>query len=340
MRIVGGKHRSRVLKQFDGDAVRPTSDKVRESLFNILRDLIPSATVLDLFAGTGAVGLESLSRGAKKVVFTDSSASSVKIIKDNLSALKETAEVIFTDALSYLERTQEKFDFIFIDPPYKTDLGVKALEIISRRKLLTSDGVAVFENEDDISVVNGLFLYDERKYGRTKLHFFKNKKVACVFAGTFDPITLGHYDMVMRAKEEFEKVFVVLMINPKKTPYFTKEERLDFMRLAFNGEKDIIVDSHDGLAVDYLKKVGTPYYIRGIRTESDLVYEQKNEALSKSIYPELKTIYYKAFKNEKHLNSTMVRECFLSGVDFSEYLPGGVYTAVKKAVAEKENSSK
>lgn len=340
MRIVGGKHRSRVLKQFDGDAVRPTSDKVRESLFNILRDLIPSATVLDLFAGTGAVGIESLSRGAKKVVFTDSSASSVKMVKDNLFALKESAEVVLTDALAYLERTQEKFDFIFIDPPYKTNLGVKALEIISRRKLLTTDGVAVFENEDDVSLVDGLFLYDERKYGRAKLHFFKNKKHACVFAGTFDPITLGHYDMVMRAKEEFEKVFVVLMINPKKTPYFSKEERLDFMRLAFDGEKDIIVDSHDGLAVDYLKKVGTPYYIRGIRTESDLVYEQKNEALSKTIYPELETIYYKAFKNEKHLNSTMVRECFLSGVDFSEYLPKGVYSAVKKSVEIKENSSK
>ena len=337
MRIVGGKHRSRVLKQFDGVAVRPTSDKVRESLFNILRDLIPSATVLDLFAGTGAVGLESLSRGAKKVVFTDSSVSSVKMVKDNLLALKESAEVILTDAINYLERTTEKFDFIFIDPPYKTDLGVKALEIIARKKLLTEDGVAVFENEDDITPIDGLYLYDERKYGRSKLHFFKNKKSACVFAGTFDPITLGHYDMVIRAKGEFEKVYVVLMVNPNKTPYFTKEQRLEFMHIAFNGVDGVIVDSHEGLAVDYLKKVGTTYYIRGIRTESDLVYERKNEELSKAFYPELNTIYYKAFKTEKHLNSTMVRERFLSGEDFSAFLPKGVYQAVKKAVEAKEN---
>ena len=84
MRIVGGKHRSRVLKEFKGDAVRPTADKVRESLFNILQTQTEGATFLDLFGGTGAVGIEALSRGAKKVVFTDSSSDSIKLIKENL----------------------------------------------------------------------------------------------------------------------------------------------------------------------------------------------------------------------------------------------------------------
>jgi 16S rRNA (guanine(966)-N(2))-methyltransferase RsmD/pantetheine-phosphate adenylyltransferase len=335
VRIVGGKHRSRVLKQFDGLAVRPTSDKVRESLFNILRDIVPSAKVLDLFAGTGAVGLESLSRGAKSVTFTDNSAESLKIVKDNLSALKESAEVIKTDAIAYLERTTDKFDFIFIDPPYNSGLGVRALEIIAKRGLLTEDGVAVYEDDATIGKVKGLFKYDERKYGRANLAFFKTKKSACGFAGTFDPITLGHYDMVMRATDEFEKVFVVLMVNPNKTPYFSKEQRLSFMQKAFEGVSAVVVDSHEGLAVDYLKKVGTPYYIRGIRTESDLIYEQKNEELSKQFYPELQTIYYKAFKSDKHLNSTMVRDAVINGEDYGSYLPKGVFEMVKKAVSEK-----
>ena len=338
MRIVGGKHRSRVLKEFKGDAVRPTADKVRESLFNILQTQTEGATFLDLFGGTGAVGIEALSRGAKKVVFTDSSSDSIKLIKENLSIVNEKADVVLADAISYLNKTPDKFDVIFIDPPYKSEWGKMALDVIAKRDLLTEDGIAIFESEtpfaDDI---DGLYFYDERKYGRVYLAFFKKKKPAAVFAGTFDPITMGHYDMVVQATKEFSKVYVVLMVNPNKTPFFTKEERLEFMRLAFSGHDKIIVDSHDGYAVDYLKKVGTPYYIRGIRTESDYVYEKRNEELSLSLYPQLKTIYYQAKKNDKLLNSTAVRYAIANGEDYSAYLNKNVYEKVKEVVDSKKS---
>ena len=337
MRIIGGKHRSRVLKEFKDIGVRPTSDRARESLFNILSGRIEGASFLDLFAGTGAIGLEALSRGAKEVTFIDNSMESLNVVKENLRSLKETADVKRSDSIEFLRTTNKKFDIIFIDPPYKTDLGKRALSLIAERKILTEDGIAIFEDEDGFDdTVRGLFRYDERKYGRAKLSFFKNKKASAVFAGTFDPVTLGHYDMVKKALDEFEKVHVVLMVNPNKTPYFTKEERLEFLTIAFKDLEGAIVDSHDGYAVDYLKKVGTPYYVRGIRSDADFVYEKKNEELSLTIFPELKTIYYKAPKTARLVSSTAVRTAIDCGEDFKKTLPNGVYSAVVKALEKRK----
>ena len=136
MRIIGGKHRSRVLAEFAGENVRPTSDRAREALFNILALKIYGARVLDLFAGSGALGLESLSRGAREVVFNDCSKDSVAIIKKNLATLKisvngEEAKVYNADYLTCLEQVKGPFDLIFLDPPYRFDYGEKALEKIS-----------------------------------------------------------------------------------------------------------------------------------------------------------------------------------------------------------------
>ncbi len=337
MRIVGGKHRSRVLKEFKDIGIRPTSDRTRESLFNILSTRLDGATFLDLFAGTGAVGLEALSRGAKSVTFVDNSIDSLLVVKENLATLKETADVKRADSLEFLRTTNKRFDIIFIDPPYKSNLGKSALEIIAKRKILTDDGIAVFEDEGEFhDTVGGLFRYDERKYGRARLSFFKNKKESAVFAGTFDPITLGHYDMVKRATDEFEKVFVVLMVNPNKTPFFSKEERLSFMQTAFKNLDSVIVDSHDGYAVDYLKKVGTPYYVRGIRSDVDFIYEKKNEELSRTIYPELQTVYYKAPKTDRLVSSTAVRTAIEQGQDYKKLLPEGVYDKVVKVLKERK----
>lgn len=179
MRIIGGKHRSRVLAEFPGDDVRPTSDRVRESLFNILSLKIYGARVLDLFSGSGALGLESLSRGAKEVVFNDFSKDSLAILKKNLASLKitaggEEAKVNHYDFSVCLDVMQGQFDLIFIDPPYRFDYGVLALEKISKRGLLSENGVAVYERDRPFEgEIAGLEKYDERKYGKTYLTFFR-----------------------------------------------------------------------------------------------------------------------------------------------------------------------
>ena len=178
MRIIGGKFRSRVLATFEGDAVRPTADRVKESLFNILSLRFYGARVLDLFSGTGALGLESLSRGAREVVFNDRSKESVAILKKNIRALKveegKEAKVFNLDASVLLDSMKEPFDLIFIDPPYALDVGVKAVEKIAKKGLLTQGCVLIFERDKPFEGdVEGLEKYDERKYGKTVLTFFR-----------------------------------------------------------------------------------------------------------------------------------------------------------------------
>ena len=178
MRIIGGKYRSRVLATFDGEAVRPTADRVKESLFNILALRFQGARVLDLFSGSGALGLESLSRGAREVVFNDKSKDSVAILKKNMKTLKiedgKEAKVYNLDAEVYLDYAKEPFDLIFIDPPYALDVGVRSVHKIAKKGLLSENGVLVFERDKPFEgEVDGLEKYDERKYGKTVLTFFR-----------------------------------------------------------------------------------------------------------------------------------------------------------------------
>ena len=179
MRIIGGKYRSRVLSEFPGENVRPTSDRAREALFNILSLKIYGARVLDLFAGSGALGIESLSRGAKEVVFNDFSKDSIAIVKKNLTTLKitvggEEAKVVQGDYLACLEQARGQFDLIFIDPPYRMEYGEKALKKIAERGLLSENGIAMYERDIPFEgEVDGLEKYDERKYGKAYLTFFR-----------------------------------------------------------------------------------------------------------------------------------------------------------------------
>ena len=179
MRIIGGKYRSRTLKEFAGDSVRPTSDRAREALFNILSMKTYGARVLDLFAGSGALGIESLSRGAKEVVFNDLSKESIAILKANLATLKiptEETRISNYDYAVCLDSLRGQFDLIFIDPPYRFDYGENALKKISQRGLLSEDGVAVYERDRPFEgEIEGLEKYDERKYGKAYLTFFKRQ---------------------------------------------------------------------------------------------------------------------------------------------------------------------
>ncbi len=177
MRIVGGEYKGRTLVEFSGNDIRPTSDKVRESLFNILQFKIYGSSFLDLFAGTGAMGIEALSRGAKEVVFNDASKKSLQILNKNLEKIKvdKRYSVANFDACRFLQTNSKKFDIIFIDPPYGSGLGIKALSEI--KSSLADDGVVVYEEETPFNgEIVGLTVTDSRKYGRVYLTFFKKEK--------------------------------------------------------------------------------------------------------------------------------------------------------------------
>lgn len=175
MRIVGGKFKGRKLAEFKGKDVRPTSDQTRESLFNILQFKIRGKSFLDLFCGTGAVGIEAFSRGAARVVLNDVSRDSVKLAKTNLEKLGITEiEVKTSDALSLIDTTSEKFDYVFIDAPYADKVG--ELAVGKARRVLNDGGTIIYENEKPLTVCpQGLYVADSRRYGRAGLTFFKSE---------------------------------------------------------------------------------------------------------------------------------------------------------------------
>ena len=177
MRVISGKFKGRVLDKFKGDAIRPTADRAKEALFNIISREIYGADFLDLFSGTGSIGIEALSRGANEVVFVDGSRESVSIIKSNLSKLNEDGNVENVNAEIYLLKTNKKFDFIFLDPPYNYQEADKLFKIISERALLKEGGVVIYEHASDYKFNSEhLEIYDSRRYGIAVFDFLRSKQ--------------------------------------------------------------------------------------------------------------------------------------------------------------------
>ena len=147
MRVISGKARGSVLKTPNGFQTRPTTDRVKEALFSILQFEIPGGRVLDLFGGTGQLGIEALSRGAKSAVFVDASDAACKLIKENLkkTKLEDNTKVVRSDYLQYLCSCKDRFDIIFLDPPYAEVFLETALKMITEIDILQSGGIIVAE---------------------------------------------------------------------------------------------------------------------------------------------------------------------------------------------------
>lgn len=171
LRIIGGKHRSRVIQTPEQGTV-PTKNRVREAVFSALSDLLPSASVLDLFAGSGALGIEALSRGAKEAIFVDSSPIAARIIASNLSLLREKGEVLALDCLQALHRLKGKtFDIVFLDPPYaKKELYRDCVSLLEEEGLLSPGAALVLEYEGECPLSFDIG-YSARyyKYGYTRV---------------------------------------------------------------------------------------------------------------------------------------------------------------------------
>lgn len=186
MRIISGSMRGTKLYTLDGmDVTRPTLDRVKESLFNILNFKLKDSIILDLFAGSGALGLESISRGAKHTYFCDSSFNAIKVINQNVQKTRcqDKTTILQKDykkALEKFEIDNLKFDIIFLDPPYKTDYNIEAVRIILKKDLLNDDGIIIIETDIETEVLDkiqdfSVDIYDVRKYGRVSLIFVRRK---------------------------------------------------------------------------------------------------------------------------------------------------------------------
>ena len=172
MRIVAGKHRGRKLASFGGTDIRPTPDRVKESLFQILSEKIAGARVLDLFAGSGALGLECLSRGAAEVHFNDAGKESCAVVKKNLAALREEGRVTTLDFRACLAQQRGQFDLIFADPPYREEYLSELCAAVLQKDLLADGGLIVYESETEQFTPAGFALADGRSYGRTRVNLY------------------------------------------------------------------------------------------------------------------------------------------------------------------------
>ena len=171
MRVITGSARGRKLKTPENYDIRPTTDNVKESVFNIIQFDIEGRRVLDLFAGTGQLGIECLSRGASSAVFVDQSREAVKIVKDNLKACGLSGTVVQSDALSFL-RTCGKFDIIFVDPPYDSDLYESVLNTVNSIDILSDGGIIICESRRERALPEMPAPYKKRReytYGKVKL---------------------------------------------------------------------------------------------------------------------------------------------------------------------------
>lgn len=183
MRVISGSARGTRLKTIESNLTRPTLDRVKESLFNILQNDISDAVILDLFAGSGAISIEFLSRGAKKAYICDRSKDAIFVINQNLEKTKLTssAVVINKDYSKCLEEIlNEKFDIIFLDPPYEADLSIDAIKKIKKLNLLREHGIIIIETDNVARELKkleqiGCNVNDIRKYGRVSLIFLNWK---------------------------------------------------------------------------------------------------------------------------------------------------------------------
>jgi len=177
MRVITGTARGRKLGQLTGNDTRPTADMVKESMFNIIQFDIEGRRVLDLFGGTGQLGIEALSRGAAHCTFVDVRRDAAALIRENLewTGLHEKARVVQSDYLAFLTRGGEKFDLVFLDPPYDSGLLEKALETIVTIDILSGNGIILCESAADaiLPPIDPPYeKYREYRYGKTKITLY------------------------------------------------------------------------------------------------------------------------------------------------------------------------
>ena len=176
LRIDSGKFKGRRLAENKYEHIRPTTDKVRQALFTKLQFFVPQKRVLDLFCGTGAMGIEALSRGASEVVFVDKDYRSAQMTKTNLKNLGINAKVNKCDAVTFLDKCDKQFDLIILDPPYKSGLYEKVLDKIYQKDLLADVGISVCEHaKEDVFEYKDFEVFDEKRYGTIMLTYLKYK---------------------------------------------------------------------------------------------------------------------------------------------------------------------
>lgn len=338
MRIIAGSARSIRLGPVP-PGVRPTSDRVRESLFNSLGQFFSGGATLDVYAGTGALGIEALSRGADEAVFIERDGRAVAAIRENLrrAGFEGRARIIRDDARRGLERvrgSRKQFSLIFADPPYRIAAGELEEVLNSFGRLLTSDGWAVIETggalEQKIPGRKGA----SRRYGDTVVTIFDRTELTmnvAVCPGSFDPVTAGHVDIIRRASNIFDHVVVAVGANVSKNPKLSPEERVELIERVVGGIDNVSVEVMRGLLVNFAQEKDARFIVKGLRAVSDFDSEFEQAQLNWTLSPEVETVFIMSSAEHSFLSSSAVREIASYGADVSRFVPEEILDTVREA---------
>ena len=306
MRVIAGSARRLLLKAPLGDNTRPTTDRIKETLFNMIQNEVPGSVFLDLFAGSGAIGIEALSRGADYAVFVENDKNALTCIEENLkhTGLNDKAGIYKQDVFVSLQSLEYKyeFDIVFMDPPYDKELERRVLEYLTMSKLIHEDTLIIFEASLDT---------EEQKMSSK-----------AIYPGSFDPMTYGHMDIIRRSAEIFDELTVSVLNNVNKTALFSVEERVNILIEATKDMKNVKVESFQGLLIDYARSKNIHVVIRGLRAITDFEYELQIAQTNRKLSGEtLDTMFLTTSLEYAYLSSSSVKEIASFGGNIEACVP-------------------
>ena len=306
-------------------------------MFNSLGQFFDGGDVLDLYAGTGALGIEALSRGCERAVFVERDGRATAAIRENLrrAGFVERAEVVRADVERALDRMLTDgrvFNLIFADPPYRiaTEVG----DVLSRFGALLAPGgrVVIESGEAPAGGIRGKKGVT-RRYGGTFVTILERSEITMIVAvcpGSFDPVTVGHLDIIRRASKIFDHVVVAVGSNLRKQPRLSAPERARLIEKITAGFENVSVEVMDGLLVDFARDQGAKVVVKGLRAVSDFESEFEQAQLNRKMYPELETVFIMASAEHSFLSSSVVREIASLGGDVRGLVPEGILETVRE----------
>jgi len=310
---------------------------VRESVFNALGQFF-GGDALDLYAGTGALGIEALSRGCERAVFVDKDRRARAVIRENLrrARLADRAEVVAGEvgrALDRLLRDKRQFSLIFADPPYRiaaTEVG----GVFSRLGALLVPGGRVVIESGEAPAEGWVGRKGvTRRYGGTYVTILERSGITMIVAvcpGSFDPVTEGHLDIIRRASKIFDHVVVAVGANLRKKPRLPAGERARLLEKVTAGMENVSVELMEGLLVDFAREQDARIIVKGLRAVSDFESEFEQAQLNRTMYPELETVFIMASAEHSFLSSSAVREIAALSGEVRGLVPEGILETVRE----------
>ena len=337
MRVIAGTARGVRLAPVP-KGVRPTGDRVRESVFNSLGQFFEGGAVLDLYAGTGALGIEALSRGCERAVFVERDRGARRAISENLmrTGFADRAEVVAGDVGRVVEGLVdrgERFGLIFADPPYRIARSEVGGILGRLQALLAPGGRLVVESgeapPEDAFGREG----STRRYGGTFVTVFERSEPTmriAVCPGSFDPVTAGHLDIIRRAARIFDHVVIAVGANMRKRPRLAATERAKLIEEVTADIENVSIEVMEGLLVEFAKEQGAAAIVKGLRAVSDFESEFEQAQLNRTLSPEIETVFIMAASEHSFLSSSAVREIASFGGDVRGLVPEGILETVRE----------